>query len=215
MTSDRNFHTRPEGRTGENKSLIGTRRIKSIGRSAGFTLIELVVVITILSVAALLVVPRLPFSDEGDLKTSARSLAGTIRYIQDMAISTKQYYRLRITLLDGALRVTRLLPDDEEAEVTDGLLRNLSLKEGIGFADVTSSRLGKISEGEAVLDFSPLGADDFLLFHLKTEDADRYYTVAVYPGSGRVELAESYTEGVLSGTDQDRVFSLEEKEDVR
>jgi general secretion pathway protein H len=184
-------------------------------RNAGFTLIELTVVIVILSVVALLVLPRLPFAHERDLSTSARTLAGTLRYLEDRAISTKQYYRLRINLVDGTMKVTRVLPENEEVEDTDGMFTNLTLREGIGFADVTTSHSGKISEGEAVLDFSPLGSEEFFLFHLKSEDGKRFFTVALYPGSGRVEVSDGYQEGTLSGTDQEKKFSLEEKEDVR
>jgi general secretion pathway protein H len=182
---------------------------------AGFTLIELTVVIVILSVVALLVAPRLPFAHERDLSTSARTLAGTLRYLENLAIASKQYYRLRVKILDGSMEVTRVLPEAEEAAVTDVALTNLALREGVGFADITSSRLGTISEGEAVLDFSPLGADEFLLFHLKSEDGKRFFTVALYPGSGRVEVSEGYREGALSGTDQEKNFSLEQKEDAR
>jgi prepilin-type N-terminal cleavage/methylation domain-containing protein len=184
-------------------------------RSAGFTLIELTVVIVVLSVVALLVLPRLPFAREGNLKTSARELAGTLRYLQDQAIATKQYYRLHINLVDGAMKVTRVMPEIEEMEVTDSALTNLALREGVEFADLTTSDLGKVSEGEVYLDFSPLGSLDFMLFHLKSKERDSFFTVAVYPGSGRVEVAEGYAEGVLSGTDQKKDFSLEEKEVAR
>jgi prepilin-type N-terminal cleavage/methylation domain-containing protein len=188
---------------------------KRFSSSAGFTLIELTVVIVILSVIALLVVPRLPFAHERDLSTSARTLAGTLRYLENLAIATKQYYRLRISILEGGMVVTRVVPGDEEVAVTDVALTGLSLREGISFADITSSRLGTVSEGEVVLDFSPLGADEFLLFHLKSEDGRRFFTVALYPGSGRVEVSDGYQEGTLSGTDQEKNFSLEEKGGAR
>jgi general secretion pathway protein H len=188
---------------------------KRNSRSAGFTLIELMVVIFILSMVALLVVPRLPFAHERDLGTAARTLAGTLRYLENQAVATKQYYRLLVRILDGRMEVTRVLPENEEVAVTDPALANLALREGVEFADITTSRLGKISEGEAVVDFSPLGADEFLLFHLKSQDGARFFTVALYPGSGRVEVSEGYQEGALSGTDQEKNFSLEEKEDDR
>jgi general secretion pathway protein H len=197
------------------RNMSGCQGSTLSARNAGFTLIELTVVIVILSVVALLVLPRLPFAHERDLSTSARTLAGTLRYLEDRAISTKQYYRLRINLVDGSMKVTRVLPENEEVEDTDAMFTNLALREGIGFADVTTSHSGKISEGEAVLDFSPLGSEEFFLFHLKTEDDKRFFTVALYPGSGRVEVSEGYQEGTLSGTDQEKKFSLEEKEDVR
>ncbi|HOI15958.1 MAG TPA: prepilin-type N-terminal cleavage/methylation domain-containing protein [Geobacteraceae bacterium] len=182
-------------------------------RCAGFTLIELTVVIFILGLVALLVVPRLPFAQERDLGTTARTFAGTLRYLQNHAISTKMYYRLRIRILDGAMEVMRVLPEDEEVAVTDPALMKLALREGVEFADITTSRLGKISEGEAAIDFSPLGADEFLLFHLKSQAGSRFFTVALYPGSGRVEVLEGYQEGTLSDGDGAKDFSLEEKEE--
>jgi general secretion pathway protein H len=168
----------------------------NFGRT-GFTLIELTVVIVILSVLALLVFPRLPFVHQGDLKTSARTLAAALRYLGDRAITTKNRYRLRVSLLDGSMKVTRVIQEGDEAAVTDEILNHLSLRKGIGVADISTSRLGKLSEGEAVLSFSPLGPEEFAVIHLKSEDGSRFYTVALYPGSGRVAVLEGYQEGTL------------------
>jgi general secretion pathway protein H len=172
-------------------------------RQAGFTLIEMTVVIVILSVMALLVLPRLPFAHERDLKTSARTLAGSLRYLGDLAISTKQHYRLRISLLNNEIAVTRVLPEGDEFAVPDGTLKNLSLLDGIMFSDIVTPRLGKVAEGEAVLDFGPLGVEEFSVLHLKRKDDSRYYTVAVYPGSGRVTVLEGYQEGTLPEADEE------------
>lgn len=174
---------------------------------AGFTLIELTVVIVILSVLAVLVFPRLPFAREGDLKTSARALAATLRYLGDRAITTKSRYRLRINFQDRGMTVTRIIQDGEEVAVTDVLLNRLSLRKGISFADIATSRLGKVSEGETVLSFSPLGAEEFTVIHLISEDGARYYTVALYPGSGRVTVLEGYQEGTLPEEDTEETVS--------
>jgi general secretion pathway protein H len=171
--------------------------------NGGFTLIELMVVIVILSVVALLIFPRLPSVHEGDLKTSARTLAAGLRYLEDKAISTKQYYRLRVNFSTGEMKVTRVIPENEEVAETDEVLSRLSLVDRTGFADITTSRLGKQSEGEAVLDFSPLGAADFVVFHLKSEDGTLFYTVVLYPGSGRVSVLEGYQDGTISAEDQE------------
>lgn len=172
-------------------------------RQGGFTLIEMTVVIVILSVMALLVLPRLPFAHERDLKTSARTLAGSLRYLGDLAISTKQHYRLRISLLTSEIAVTRVLPEGDELTVSDGTLKHLSLLDGIMFSDIVTPRLGKVAEGEAVLDFGPLGVEEFSVLHLKRKDDSRYYTVAVYPGSGRVTVLEGYQEGTLPEADEE------------
>lgn len=173
------------------------------GRQAGFTLIELTVVIVILSVIAVMVLPRLPFAGERDLKTSARTLASSLRYLGDLAISSKQQYRLRITLLNDEATVTRVIPEGDELAVSDGMLNHLSLLEGIVFSDVVTPHLGKIVEGEAVLDFGPLGVEELAVIHLKRLEDSRFYTVAVYPGSGRVIVLEGYQEGTLPEEDQE------------
>jgi len=170
---------------------------------SGFTLIEMTVVIVILSVVALVVLPRLPFAHERNLKTSARTLAASLRYLGDLAISTKQHYRLRITLLNNEIAVTRVIPEGDELAVSNSDLNQLALLDGVVFGDIETPRLGKITEGEAVLDFGPLGVEDLAVIHLKRTDDSRYYTVAVYPGSGRITVLEGYQEGTLPAEDEE------------
>lgn len=166
-------------------------------RLSGFTLVELTVVVAILSLVALLVIPRLPSTTDGDLKNSARSLAATIRYLTDLAVATKTGYRLRLHLAAGNAEITRILPEGREAAAQDSFLHRQPLRKGIVFADITASRAGRQTAGTVALDFSPLGVEDFVLIHLKAESGNRYYSVALYPGSGRVEVSEGYREGVL------------------
>ena len=170
---------------------------KETKRLAGFTLVELTVVIAILSLVALLVIPRLPSATDRDLKGAARNLAATVRYLTDLAVTTKTGYRLRLNLAAGNTEITRILPEDREAAARDSFLHRQPLREGIVFADITAARAGRQTAGTVTLDFSPLGVEDFVLIHLKAERGDRYYTVALYPGSGRVEVSEGYQEGVL------------------
>ncbi|MRR54555.1 MAG: type II secretion system protein [Deltaproteobacteria bacterium] len=170
---------------------------------SGFTLIEMTVVIVILSVIAFVVLPRLPFAHERDLKTSARTLAASLRYLGDLAISTKQHYRLRITLSNNDIAVTRVIPEGEELTVSDSALNQLALRDGVVFGDIETPRLGKVTEGEAVLDFGPLGVEDLAVIHLKRMDDSRYFTVAVYPGSGRITVLEGYQEGALPAEDDE------------
>lgn len=181
----------------------------------GFTLIELTVVLVILSVVALLVIPRLPIAREGDLRTSARTLAATLRYLGNQAIADKNRYRLRISLIDQGMKVTRVIQEGDEVAVTDELLNRISLREGVEVADVVSSRLGTVSSGELVLNFSPLGAEEFTVIHLKSGEKAAYYTVALYPGSGRVSVLEGYQDGALPAEDEEQKVPGEEREAVR
>jgi general secretion pathway protein H len=56
---------------------------------AGYTLIEIAIVMAIIGMVMLLVVPRLPSSDQENLKISARTLASTLRYLQERAATSR------------------------------------------------------------------------------------------------------------------------------
>ncbi len=201
------FHNQQLGAESEpfliEQKAVGSRLKRRFTRQAGFTLIEMAVVIVIISVVAVLVLPRLPFAHERDLKTSARTLAASLRYLGDLAISTKQHYRLHITLLNNEIAVTRVIPEGDELAVHDDALNQLSLLDGIEFSDIVTPRLGKVVDGEAVLDFGPTGVEDFAVIHLKRKDDSHYYTVAIYPGSGRVTVMEGYEAGTLPEGDEE------------
>ena len=162
----------------------------------GFTLIEMVVVIVILSIIALLVFPRLPSVGDGDLRSSARSIAATIRYIEDLAITSRSSYRMRFNLDDATLVIKKIGSDGSEQTADDLLLSRKILAEEIRIADVTSSRLGKISIGEVNLDFGPQGLREFVSIHLLSPKG-HYYTVQAYPRSGKVKVFDNYSGGTL------------------
>jgi len=63
-----------------------------------------------------------------------------------------------------------------------------------------------------VLSFNPLGPEDFTVIHLKSEDGARYYTVALYPGSGRVTVLEGYQEGTLPEEERDKTVAEGKRE---
>src|SRR5689334_2248010 len=133
----------------------------------GFTLLELMVVIFIISLAAAVVLPRLPAPEGTRLKSSARNLATTIRFLNDQAIITKQVYRLRFNMTDNTVSITRLAASGIEGPPDDQLLNRKVIEEGISVEDLTIPRLGKVSEGEVTVPFGPGGNQDCLTVHLK------------------------------------------------
>jgi general secretion pathway protein H len=158
----------------------------------GFTLVELVVVLVILSVAALLVYPKLSATGDAGLRSSARSISATIRYLEDRAVATKSAYRMKINLNGSDIEILKVMPDGEEQHADDVLTDRALIADGISVSDVITSRLGKVSEGEVRIDFSPLGLDGFFTIHLRSPKG-RFYTVQAYPRSGRVKVFENYS----------------------
>ncbi len=162
------------------------------GSGGGFTLVELVVVLVILSVAALLIFPRLSATGDSGLRSSARSISTTIRYLEDRAMATKTAYRMKINISDSSIEIVQVAADGTEQAADEIPPDSTHLADGISVSDVITPRLGKVAEGEVSIDFGPLGPDQYFTIHLRSPKG-RFYTVQAYPRSGRVKLFENYS----------------------
>jgi general secretion pathway protein H len=162
----------------------------------GFTLIEISVVLAIIGMVLLLVLPRLPSSESENLKISARTLASTLRYMQERAASARTTYYLRLEPGTGVARVFEASADGSEKEPEDPLLRKRAVKEGIVIADVVIPRLGKINDGQVRLDIGSGGLRDFTVIHLRSPGGT-FWTVMAFPASGKVKVFDGYREEAL------------------
>lgn len=109
----------------------------------GFTLLELVVVIFIISAFLALVSPSFYGFLEGRSRTEPKKVASIIRYINDAAINTKKPHTLKIDLTGK--RFIFKTPEGEKRET---------------FETLTSVKIpyrGNIEEGELILLFGPSG----------------------------------------------------------
>ena len=169
------------------------RRMKTHNARSGFTLIEMVVVVLILSLAAALVLPRLPATDTANLRGSARSLAAAIRYLGDLSITTKTPHRLHLNLSEERVSVTRKNSAGEQVSPNDSFLGRRFLADGIVIEDVMIPRLGKVAIGEVMVDFGAAGLEEFVIIHLRTGQGSQF-TIAAFPHSGKVKVVEGYLE---------------------
>lgn len=162
-------------------------------RHGGFTLIEIVIVMAVISMVMLLVVPRLPTSDQENLKISARTLASTLRYLQERAATSRTGYYLSLTPGTESVKIAEIGGDGGAKEPEDPLLQKSPLKEGIVVADVRIPRLGKISDGELRIDIGAGGVRDFVTIHLRSAEG-QFWTVMLFPSGGKVKAYEGYLE---------------------
>jgi len=163
------------------------------GCQAGFTLIEIAVVLVIISMVMLLVLPRLPSSDGENLKISARTLASTLRYLQERAATSGSVYYLELAPGTESVKIVEIGADGSDKEPSDPLLQKSPVKEGIIIADVRIPRLGKVSDGQLRVDVGVGGIRDFVTIHLLSAEG-KFWTVMVFPSGGKVKLYEGYLE---------------------
>ena len=176
--------------------VIGTDSIplnRNNCRKAGFTLIEIAIVMAIIGMVMLLVLPRLPTSDQENLKISARTLASTLRYMQERAATSRTPYALTLTPGTESVKITETGADGSARDPSDPLLQKSPVKEGIIVADVRIPRLGKVNEGELRIDVGVAGVRDFVTIHLRSA-AGQFWTVMAFPSGGKVKVYEGYLE---------------------
>jgi general secretion pathway protein H len=161
--------------------------------SGGFTLIEIAVVVAIICMVMLLVIPRLPSSEKENLKISARTLASTLRYVQERANTSGKYYYINFEPGTEIAKVFEVGGDGAGKEPTDPILQRPSLKEGIQIADVVIPRLGKVKEGQLRLDVGMGGLRDFVTIHLGSAGG-KFWTLMAFPAGGKVKVYEGYLE---------------------
>lgn len=161
----------------------------------GFTLIEVAVVLAVIGLVLALVMPRLPSTEAESLKISARTLAATLRYLQERSAAGQTSYLLRVEPGTNTLKILEAAADGGEKEPGDPLLQKRPLKEGIIVADVTIPRLGKLTDGEVRLEAGVGGLRDFTIFHLRSASGS-FWTVMSIPSGGKVKVFEGYLEEV-------------------
>lgn len=147
--------------------------------SRGFTLLELVVVVFIISLALAMIMPSFTFTEIGALKKQAKQAGGVLRYLYDESTSRKLTYTLSFKLDENSWGYT----SEEET-------REFALKNGVEIHDVILPSHGIVSEGSLTVTFGPTGPDEPIILHLKKGSSG--YTVFFNHLSGRTKIVEGY-----------------------
>lgn len=145
----------------------------------GFTLIELLVVLFIIALAAGLIMPRLWDRGERALKSEARRIGNTLRYLHDEAAGRKLIYELKINVSGDSWEFAS--PKES---------RRFTMKDDVLFKDVIVPSLGEVTIGEVTMQFGPAGPGEPLIVHLIKNDLE--YTVIFNHISGRAKILEGY-----------------------
>lgn len=160
---------------------------------SGFTLIELTIVVVLLGLFSLLVIPRLPAIGEDALKSSARRIAGTVKYFFNEAALSGRPHRLEYNLDAGTFRVRRL---EASGELVDpgGSGREQRLKGDVRFRQVTIASRGDFSRGEVSTDIQPVGWLEETIIHLEDGNGGGKLTLRIMPYTGVTEIYDGFRE---------------------
>lgn len=151
-------------------------RILRIGTSnKGFTLLELLVVIFILSVIATIVFPSFYTFGEKRIDIKAKRMASILKYVNESAVSRKETFKLKFDF-----NKKTIIYDTPEGE------KNEKFSE---IAGVYLPSRGEVKEGELIIFFPPTGIEENLIVHIK-EGKDEIL-VKMNALSGRVKIEKN------------------------
>ena len=158
----------------EKKAEKARMQISRTGISSrlGFTLLELIVVLFIISLVMVLILPSFSGFGENKLKSEAREMASILRYMNDSATSRKETFLMKFDLDEGTVYWKG--PDGEKKKKFDDI------------NGVTTQSTGKVSKGEITLFFEPLGIRENLSVYMTKGNKEMAITLNHL--SGKVKI---------------------------
>jgi general secretion pathway protein H len=160
---------------------------------AGFTFLEIVIVLFILGLLLLLTYPKVQSLTEDGLQKASRHLVNRIQHVYYETISTRKIHRLRYDLQSNKYWVDIQGSEGVMEIDTANVQKGNPLPQGVVFQDIVTLRQGKVTEGQAFTHFYPLGLAEKTVIHL-ADRHQRVTTLDVNPLTGRVKIYEGYVE---------------------
>lgn len=139
---------------------------QALKRSAGFTLIELIVVISLLGLLLFFAMPRLPGTFRGDPgKAFARRMLTEFSELKRLALQHQRRFVLNLSLDTRRVWITdESMPEEARLQAAQNAFE---IPAGINLVDVEYPLKGKISDGRAEIHFYPQGYSDPALIHME------------------------------------------------
>lgn len=158
--------------------------------SRGFTLIELMVVLVLISIVLAVVIPRF---DGGPLqdptKKLSRWMVNTIRYLRSTAIQKQTPHALVIDLNEQRMWIVS--EGMSEEELAAGSEKAFKLDKSMQIVNIQFPDQEPISTGSAEIRFYPAGFSDRALIHMENDDAERF-SYLIEPLLPKVKMFEEW-----------------------
>jgi general secretion pathway protein H len=143
----------------------------------GFSLLELIVALFIVSLVLALVLPSFGVFGDNRLKSEAREMASVLRYLNDSASSRKETFALKFDLDKNV--VSWKDPEGEKERVVEDL------------SGVTTQSNGTVTRGELIVFFEPVGIKQNMVIHMGRDNHS--ISVTLNHLSGKVRIKDEST----------------------
>lgn len=161
------------------------------GYAAGFTLMELIVVMALLTIMLVFSIPRFHqtlFLD--DSKTGSRWIIGKIQSLKEAAVRNQRQYTLHIDLdTDHFWETDESMPAED---IENAAMQSKPLPDGLKIADIEFPVRGTISSGRTDITFYKNGYSDKALIH--TLDGEITVSYLIEPFLSEITRYERYAD---------------------
>ena len=166
-------------------------KLTFITRRHGFTLIELVVVLTLATIMLFVAIPRFQEVFTDDLRRTSQWLLVKIPQLKAQAAAEKNRYALHFDFDDNRFWVSHGKMTDELLSAAQKQGRQLS--DALSIRDIEFPLQDKIDSGQATIYFYEEGYSDKAIIHLEDDDGNTH-SFLVEPFLNRVKIVEGYVE---------------------
>jgi general secretion pathway protein H len=142
--------------------------------AGGFTLLELIVALSIVAIMLALVIPSFSGLGERRVIAESRRIASILKYVNDSAVVTREHCSITFDIATRTL--TYLAVDGERTETFET------------FSALELPSRGRLTEGEFTVIFGQLGADEPVKVYLA--EGEKKASVTLNNLSGRVKIEE-------------------------
>lgn len=172
--------------------------------SAGFTLLEMIIVMFLLGGVLVLVIPRIVVGE--DLGSTGRQLISFLRNLQSQAVSSQQPVKLHIDLDKGIYWAMVVEGTEEKVPLNASWAAPRLLPESIRFTDISVGSTKRMS-GRMDLSIFPNGRIDPLTVHL-TDGSSNVLAIAVESVTGAIRTSDERIEPPRNQAIPDRLKPL-------
>ena len=157
---------------------------------SGFTLIELIAVISIISMMLFFAIPRLENGHAtGDLKTASRWILSNVQSLKSKSVNEQKQFVLLVSFEKNSFSIVdeSVSEENSEAQQPD----SYPLPAGVTVSEVEFPGKGIVSSGNAEIGFYKKGYSDKALVHLLDESGTTY-SILIEPFLPSAKLFEEY-----------------------
>lgn len=157
----------------------------------GFTLIEIVVVMALISIMLFVAVPNFQHLLTNDTRKASQWILLQVPKYKSLATTENQVYALHVDMDKQRLWFSNSwMPDEDQ---TAAMEQGFQFGDSIRIIDVLYSNEEGFNGGDALICFYPKGYSDRAILHLEEKDGDRL-SFLFEPFLNQIDMTEGYVD---------------------